>query len=225
MSKQFRTITDLQTALSEERVWRIREISTLKQKLLPHPVPRGPVNEEVLALLRPCVAMIYAHWEGFVKKTASTYLQFVSYQALPHDSLSPVFLAMAARKHVFDKSLTGPAADREIIQFMMEKGSVRSYLPYKNIINTRDNLKFHVFQEIFESIGISWHPYELKEKLINTKLVDKRNAIAHGQYVDIDPIDVSDLFDFISEIMGKINDQILQAAANGAYKNCDTRFT
>lgn len=218
MSKQFRTVTDLQEALSEERVWRIREISTLKKKLLPNPISRGRVNEDSLALLRPCVTMIYAHWEGFVKKTTSFYLQFVSFQGLPHNLLLPVFLAMAARKHTIEKSLSGPAADREFIKFMLEKGATRSFLPYKNIINTRDNLWFYVFQEIFESIGLSWHPYELKAKLINTKLVDKRNAIAHGQYVDIEPQDVSDLFEFIIEMMDQICEQILQAARDEAYK-------
>lgn len=213
-----RTVADLQAALEDERGWRIRDISNLRRKLLPNPLPRGRVGEDVLALLRPCVAMLYAHWEGFVKRAASAYLHFVSSQALTHDELSPVFLAMAARKHIYERGFAGAAGDRAIVQFMLENGSVRSYLPYKNVVQTRDNLWFEVFQEIFDSLGLSWRPYELRAKLIDTKLVNKRNAIAHGQYIDIDPEDVAELFDFVADVMDRINDQLLAAAREGAYR-------
>ena len=49
------------------------------------------------ALLRSAVAMIYAHWEGFINLCATSYVQYVAMQRLKHDELAPNFLALAIR--------------------------------------------------------------------------------------------------------------------------------
>jgi len=61
---------------------------------------------------------------------------------------------------------------------------------------------------------LSWHEYELKKHLIDTKLVSKRNAIAHGKYIDIEPSDVEELFDLIISLMDEIKEQLFDHARN-----------
>lgn len=218
MSNPPRTVTQLQDALDAERAWRLKELSTLRKKLVPNSRPIGPANEEELALLRPCIAMVYAHWEGFVKSACSSYLEFVAMQRVVNKDLIPPFLALAARRHAIANGATGAAADRAMISFYREHAEARGFVPYKGGVDTRSNLWFEVFQEIFDSLGLPWRQYELKSKLIDSKLVSKRNAIAHGRFIDIKVNDVVELFDGVLELMESIKDQLLDAAVNEAYK-------
>ena len=218
MSKSLRTIQQLQDELDAERVWRLRELSILRKKLLPGISNRNPVTETELALLRPCITMIYGHWEGFVKAACSAYLEYVALQRLTHDEMLPEFLALAARRYATNLGLNGAEADRVMASFFRDQKQSRSFIPYKGGIDTRSNLRFEVFKEIYESLGLSWHAYELKKVMIDTKLVGKRNAIAHGRYIDVQPSDVEELFNSVIELMEQIKDQIFDCAMNSKYK-------
>lgn len=218
MSKTIITLAHLQDALDSERVWRVKELSTIRKKLLPTKDRlRNNTKEEELAHLRPCITMIYAHWEGFVKAACDTYLHFVAMQRVPYSKMRAPFLALAARKYVADSGEKGARADRVIAKFYTEDINLRAFLPYKKGIDTKSNLWFEVFQEIYESLGLSWKAYELKSNLIDMKLVGKRNAIAHGRYIDVKQEDVEELFDGVIELMDNIKDQILDAAASKNY--------
>lgn len=218
MSKSLRTLSLLQDELDAERIWRLKELSILRKKLLTGIVRNGVVTGDDLALLRPCITMIYAHWEGFVKAAASAYLEFVAMQRLPHKEMLPPFLALAARRYASEAGATGAEADRMIISFYRDHAEKRGYIPYKGGVDTKSNLWFNVFQEIYNSLGLPWQNYELKQKLIDTKLVSKRNAIAHGRYIDVKTADVEELFDEIIELMDKIKEQLFDAASCGMYK-------
>lgn len=218
MSSAIRTQNQLQDSLDAERVWRLKELSTLRKRLMPNNNQVGFAGEEELALLRPCIAMVYAHWEGFVKAACGYYLEYVAMQRVSHKDLLTPFLALAARRYAGERGVTGAAADRLIMDFYRTQADSRGYIPYKNGVDTKSNLRFEVFQEIFESLGLSWRQYELKKKLIDLKLVTKRNAIAHGRYVDLKTKDVLELFDDMIAIMDEIKEQLLDAARNELYK-------
>lgn len=218
MSKTLRTPSQLQDMLDAERAWRLKELSTLRKKLLSGVRKIGAANEDDLALLRPCVTMIYAHWEGFVKAACGAYLEFVALQRIPHKEMLSPFLALAARRHASEIGATGADADRIMISFYRDQANSRGYIPYKSGVDAKNNLWFDVFRDIYESLGLSLRSYELKRKLIDTKLVSKRNAIAHGRFVDIKSDDVEELFDGIIELMDEIKEQLLDSARNGKYK-------
>jgi hypothetical protein len=218
MSKSLRTLSQLQDALDAERVWRLKELSTLRKKLLNGVSKNGNSVEDDLALLRPCIAMLYAHWEGFVKAAGSAYLEYVAMQRLPHKEMLPPFLALAARRFASEANVSGAEADRTMISFYRDQANSRGYIPYKSGVDTKSNLWFDVFREIYESLGLSWQVYELKQKLIDTKLVSKRNAIAHGRYLDVKTADVEELFDEVIELMDKIKEQLLDSARDGKFR-------
>ncbi|WON73497.1 MAE_28990/MAE_18760 family HEPN-like nuclease [Nitrosospira sp. Is2] len=218
MSKTLRTLSQLQDALDAERVWRLKELSILRKKLLLGIGKIGVAREDDLSLLRPCITMLYAHWEGFVKAACGAYLEFVALQRLANKEMLSPFLALAARRHVSQSDVTGAEADRLMASFYREHGDRRDYIPYKNGVDTKSNLWFDVFRDIYESLGLSWQGYELKRMLIDTKLVSKRNAIAHGRFIDVKSDDVEELFDNIIELMDKIKEQLLDSAQNGKYK-------
>src|SRR5229473_3553693 len=89
-----RTVEQLFDQLSDELAWRKKELATLKS-LVEH---RTLSNERRTVLLRAGVALLYAHWEGFVKAASRAYLEFVSFQRLRHQDLAPNFLALSASK-------------------------------------------------------------------------------------------------------------------------------
>jgi hypothetical protein len=209
-----RSIQQLQDALDAERVWRVRELSILRKKLLTGIPKTLPVSEAELAMLRPCVTMLYGHWEGFVKSACSFYLEYVALQRLKQNEMQPQFLALSARKYASNFGLSGAEADRAMVDYIRNQPEARGGIPYKGGVDTKMNLWFDVFSEIYDSLGLSWHEYELKKHLIDTKLVSKRNAIAHGKYIDIEPIDVEELFDLIIALMDEIKEQLFDHARN-----------
>ena len=218
MSKGIRTVTDLQSHLDQERVWRLKELSILRKKMLSSVLKKTKPTEDELALLRPCIAMIYAHWEGFVKAAATAYLQFVALQRMKHADMSYQFLALAARRSATELKLTGNAADQCIVKLVLEGALERGRISYSNVVDTQSNLWFSVFVEIFDQLGLSWREYELKSKMIDTKLVAKRNAIAHGKYIDVDFADAELLFDTVLELMDQIKRQLVDSADSGAFR-------
>ena len=81
---KIRTVAQLQEALDAEIVWRIREIATFK---LVTKTEEG--NRK--AFLRAGVALVYAHWEGFIKAASAAYLNFVDSQGHMYRDLKSCF--------------------------------------------------------------------------------------------------------------------------------------
>lgn len=67
-----RSLEELSDALSADRAWRLKEISSVL-KLAQDP-KLGVVEGEFYC--RGGAALFYAHWEGFIKRAATTFLQY-----------------------------------------------------------------------------------------------------------------------------------------------------
>jgi len=78
MSKNNRTLEMLQNNLDQDFAWRIKELTTIKNRI--------PQKKEDLqdALIRAGITMLYAHWEGFIKNATEQYLNYVSLRRLKH---------------------------------------------------------------------------------------------------------------------------------------------
>jgi MAE_28990/MAE_18760-like HEPN len=83
MSK-IRTVTQLQEALDAEMGWRIKEISAFK---LASKTEEGGRR----VFVRAGVALVYAHWEGFIKAASEAYLDFVDNQGHMYRELKSCF--------------------------------------------------------------------------------------------------------------------------------------
>jgi MAE_28990/MAE_18760-like HEPN len=71
------TIDDLQDRLDSAISWRRVELSALKSAV-EQAENRSPGSPLSRALARSGVAMLYAHWEGFVKEACQAYVDYVA---------------------------------------------------------------------------------------------------------------------------------------------------
>jgi len=165
------------------------------------------------------VTMLYAHWEGFVKKIGTCYLEFVARKKLKHDELPSHFLASAIGGLVRNVSVSSkiqPCLD--VVEFFRSLSGSPSRLNWKSGVNTKSNLKASVFQEIVTTLGLDYSRFLTKEKLIDEKLLGNRNSIAHGQHSLVDFDEYLDLHDEMLGIMQDFYNQIDNAAFTGAYR-------
>ena len=79
---QPRTISALIDCLATERGWRVKEISYVATNVKR---AQGTLIEK--SVIRASIPLIYAHWEGFIKNSARTYLQHVELQRLKYTDL------------------------------------------------------------------------------------------------------------------------------------------
>ena len=162
--------------------------------------------------------LIYAHWEGYIKQSSINYLNFINSINILLNKFTTNFIAGAIRNNVIDSGKTKKVPKHiELVESYIKKMSEPIKIPYKSLINTESNLSSKVLLEILITLNLDPAPYELKFKLIDNHLLNQRNKVAHGQYLDID-IDI-----FIKTANETINllqtfqEQIIDAAKAKRY--------
>lgn len=219
MSKpKFPTALALESYLSTELTWRRKELSELKRLIKPKSL--SPDTESML--LRSGLAILYSHWEGFVKDAATAYIRYVANQGLKYDQLSPSFMAIALYTKLKNIGNSGPNQQhREFMEFMLNKLGDRSNIKWDVIIDTESNLSSKVFKKIVEVLGLPYlYQYETKQNMLDEKLLANRNKAAHGEKLyNIDILGFLDLYKIVvgdKENLGLLDtfkDQIITAIA------------
>ncbi|WP_017522441.1 MAE_28990/MAE_18760 family HEPN-like nuclease [Pusillimonas noertemannii] len=186
MSKPY-TEAIFSTQITEDRNWRIKEISDLKSS-----IRRGDESSQRV-LLRALVAICYAHWEGYVKFSAKKYLEHValrrfSYQTLDRQFFRNYFLPRLAALSASKTSIMERCA---LVDEILNASERRFTQVNEDLINTKANLNFEVFSDICLVCGLSVEPFVDKSTFIDVVLLKRRNAIAHGEdtMVALDDLD------------------------------------
>lgn len=211
---KIRTADQLVEAVAAEIAWRRRELTDLRFLI------EGAAGNRTrqAALTRAAVALLYAHWEGFVKAAAEIYLEFVSMQRCQHLELADNMLAIALRSELTAAQESKKiAAHTTVVEFFRTQMESRASIPYKDAVRTEANLSSAVLLEILRTLGLSTAAYESKSHLIDSQLVAKRNHIAHGRTLSVESGDYLALHDEISNLMGLLRNQIENAAVCREY--------
>ncbi len=211
------TAEHLEDALSNAIAWRKKELATLKSLVRSGSHSRSKLN----CLIRSGIAILYAHWEGFIKEAGTAYLEFVSRQRLTYQELTPNFIAFAMKKQLNEARQTNKAIIyNQVVEFFLSGLIQRSQIAYDDsAINIESNLSSAVLRNIVHMLGLDYSAFESKEKLIDEKLLKRRNHIAHGKYLTVDETEFAEIYDQIIVLMDIFRNQISNSAVLEKYKN------
>lgn len=170
-------------------------------------------------LIRAGVPLLYAHWEGFIKQASQFYLEYVSNQRLKYSELSSCFVVFGAKKHLSHVVESHRAAvNIAAVDFFRGCADARADISLSNAINTKSNLKSEVFIDIALSLGVAIGPYDTYFNLIDESLLARRNAIAHGEYLDLDSDAFRALADEVIKLLRMYKTDLQNQASIGAYR-------
>ncbi|BAZ08097.1 MAE_28990/MAE_18760 family HEPN-like nuclease [Calothrix sp. NIES-3974] len=212
--KKIRTLEDLNQRLTDDFVWRKKEISDLKALI----ETRSFTTSKHNALLRSGVALLYAHWEGYIRTAATSYLEFVARQKLTYGELAINFVAIAMKAKLNEANDTNKATVfTAVTNLILTQVHQTSSIPYEDIISTASNLSSAILREITCLLGLDYSFYQTKEVIINEQLLKRRNAIAHGEYLSLDRDEYQQLHDEILAMMENFRTQVENSACQKLY--------
>jgi hypothetical protein len=212
---KIRTKENLIDELSREHVWRLREISELKF-LVHDPRLTRPTRD---AVCRSGVALLYAHWEGFVKKSGSYFLEYVACKQCTISELKSNFVTLIVRSKINAASVSNKySAFDDVTNYILTNQNARARIPTKNVIDTQSNLSTSVLKEILWCLGLEYDLFESKEKFIDVRLVSKRNHIAHGGASDVELDDFIEVIEEVISLMATFRNLLENSAILEQYK-------
>ncbi len=212
MSK-IRTINDLQDQLDHDFGWRVKELANLKTLI------RRSDSIARKTAIRATVCVTYAHWEGFIKESAENYIRFVSNQRMKLEELSDCFVVFGAKRHLGNFGDTRKASLAiTTVEFFRSRMSDRVKLSLENLVRTESNLSSAVFENILVSIGFDPLIFSSRFNQIDNELLTRRNKIAHGEYLDLEPGACRILVDDVILLLRQFKTQIELAASSEAYR-------
>ncbi|MFC5044418.1 MAE_28990/MAE_18760 family HEPN-like nuclease [Aquimarina hainanensis] len=214
--------------MDTDLAWRKKEISELL-------LLAKTSNKEVL--LKSLILLLYAHWEGYIKKSSKLYIKYVSEEKIKINDLSSNFTAIVLKSQISrcieeSDSLT-LANELSFINGYLKKINKRFKIKIdpdkdldKDIIDTQSNLKPKVFKSIVDIVGLDYKTsIETREHYINSNLLANRNCIGHGSPFDhtnqldfsLTLKDIEKLKDIIFSIIDNYREELLDYVNNEFY--------
>ncbi|WP_186031549.1 MAE_28990/MAE_18760 family HEPN-like nuclease [Burkholderia gladioli] len=205
------TLVQLQDALDKEMGWRRKEI-------LAFGVASKKNGPDAAFFIRAGVALLYAHWEGFIKSASEHYLNYVQHQGHTYRELKSCFaiFGLKGKLHLLSVSRKS-LANIEAFDFILSELGRHANLNMSMAIDTESNLTSKVFANIAASLDIDTSNYETRFNLIDESLVGLRNKVAHGEYLRLGGREFGELVGEMLEIMGWYKTDLMNAAAQAKY--------
>ena len=211
---ELRTLEGFEAYLTEELKWRLSELEnweTMMRACRPHQQPGA---------LRAGVTLLYAHWEGYIKEAARSYLEFVNNKRLKVSQLRSELVGITLRGALGKGEQSKKSTDHTaLIEILRNETLNKAIIPHaRTTINTYSNLSFDVFEDIMHSIGCDSSRHEISRTLIDVRLVKNRNTIAHGEELFVQHDDWLVIRKRVVEILKDVRTQLQNAAMLEQYK-------
>ena len=191
MTKPYTDI-DFSAQITEDRNWRMKEISDLRAATIRSDPPLRRV------LLRALVTICYAHWEGYVRFTARKYLEHVALRRYKYSELNTQFFRnyFLPRLAALSSSKTSIAERCKLLDEILGSADRRFSRINEDLVNTKANLNSDVLADICLVCGLPEDQFFDWATFIDIFLLKRRNAIAHGEETLVH-------FEELEEITGK----------------------
>ncbi|SIT41699.1 conserved hypothetical protein [Paraburkholderia piptadeniae] len=210
--RQLRTVDLLLEHLDEDMAWRIKEVHQFKTAV------EKASGKNVDAHIRAGIAMLYAHWEGFVKGAANAYVNYVSHRANQNRDLKPCFVALGMKTKLASANASSKSeVVIDAVTYLLDELNRPIRLPRSEAIGGESNLSSLVFLNITGWIGIDSTPYSTRFPLIDATLLDNRNRIAHGEYLSVNAERFYELTGEVLEMLRWFKTDIENAAVQNSF--------
>lgn len=164
----------LESELTDDLAWRKSEINRLFQIA---DIPSEEESEKVhTAILKSLTLLIYSHWEGYVKRSALAYLEFIVKKEVIVSDLTNNFHVISLKKSIRKIANAHPQNGKndinisEVLRHLFEVEDIKKKNffiktnfsnPEKqkdsSIIDTGSNLNKSNYKKLLETIGIVYH--------------------------------------------------------------------
>ncbi|SQI05914.1 Uncharacterised protein [Clostridium perfringens] len=215
MEMKIKTIEKLQEKLEEDLSWRKKELINIKTL-----IEDETNNIDKNILIRSGIALLCAHWEGYIRYVANMYIVYICNINIKTKELKENFLALLLRKDIVSSGMTEKTSVHiRLIDKIKDIRENKFYIRYSEdnrIIKTNSNLSYELFNEILKSINIE-NKYELKKNYIDYNLLKRRHEIVHGEKTEFEIEDFISTFNIITNILEEFKDQVISAAENKVY--------
>lgn len=209
-----RTADELIQKIADDLIWRRRELTDLRALVESN---QSGIRSRVL--VRGAVALLYAHWEGFVKKVSTYYVDYVASQRLTNRELAPNFVGLILRAKMRAMAASGKVSRaNQLAEFMCHGMDVRARLPVKDAIDTQSNLSSTVLLDILELLGLDASLFATRLKFIDAQLVGPRNHIAHGESLFLEPEEYLAMHDDVLALIEIFRNEIENASVTKRFR-------
>jgi len=207
-----RSTEDLITQLDADFSWRRKEIIAIRARGSDPSV--GPLDREIFR--RSGAMIFYAHWEGFVKRSAGSYIEFIALQRMKFKQYPDFLITHFLRSRI--EKVSSPEEATRIVKLIACDPEFAPKVPYKGVIDTGSNLNSQYLKRICLQIGIEYNHFETKEKFIDSIILKTRNEIAHGSRHRLDEGQFISIADVVIELCSTFKNQIENSAVTGSFK-------
>ena len=153
-----------------------------------------------------------------MKAGADAYVNYLSCKGLRHSELQPCFAALALRRQLREfVSSNRSGSSIAALEAILSEHDKPARLPIRNAVDTQSNLSSTVFSDIVGWIGLDPGRYSTKFHLLDKSLLNRRNKIAHGNYLELDVSAFVDLVDQVVQLMRLFKTDIENALATEAF--------
>lgn len=219
MSKKYHNKEEFIDAIDQDYSWRRIELLCVKKQVVTANEKAKAKDKTTPMAIRQGILLLYAHWEGFIKFSATAYLQFIVDCGFKQCDLTDNFLGIMLRKKYLGKCNTYSLKHHiSVARGLLNDSQQRVVFEPEKIIRTNANLSYELFENILDTLAIDTRKYETKRQLINESLLARRNKIAHGEG-NIPAFDsFIDLFQSVFDMLDCFKNDIQNLCATEGYK-------
>lgn len=209
-----RTLEEFVDALDADFAWRQKELTQLLTDVTSAPPALQPLR------LRAGIALLYAHWEGFIKAAADLYLEYVGRRRLRDCDLNDGLRAFSLGPRIRRLGATREIRPvTSLINYITAGLTGTSRVPRRAFSRELTNVYAAVFRRVLHSLGLDSAAYKSElDAVIDKELVECRNHVAHGRSTCPSEKSYCDLHATVTGLLRVFNDQLQQAAIDGEYR-------
>ncbi len=223
---KIRSIEELEDKLESDLSWRKKEILSLK--IL---IDSDEINQKIL--LRAAIALLCAHFEGFIKVASNYYIVYVANKKIKVDNIINTLVAIKMNKKIKQCRETEKFSVHGEMLTLLEKIKGEDFfIKYTDdnpIISTNSNPTSTVLEEILKTIGVDSDIFETKKQYIDYSLLSNRHKVVHGERHDLYYEEFISTHRIVLELLDLYKELIINAAEqelflkekiNSEYKEC-----